>query len=275
MNRSRFSRRIVSLILLVFTLGLVAALSLPTVQAAGLTGSVGPVTILTSDAAALHFVLETPAFVQTAEGQIRVDGLTTTGDTPGAPALPIYSTLIALPPGATATLAVQELASVGGNVNAVPPNPHMQVSRLSELPLADSAQRWLAYTPDPAIYQTDALYPAQPYALTEPMYQPDLQVARLTLYPVRYNPVHNYLEHVTRLDVVITFTGGTDEGGPANGVGANEAMTGGVLNAFSAENWHHFPQPSGHAAQTTGMPSPPGTEHYKTEVDHDAVHTIT
>lgn len=275
MNRSRFSRRIASSILLLFTLGLVAALSLPTVQAAGLTGSVGPVTILTSDAAALHFVLETPAFVQTAEGQISVDGLTTTGDIPGAPALPIYSTLIALPPGATATLAVRELTSVGGSVNAVPPNPHMQVSRLNEWPLADSAQRWLEYAPDPAIYQTDALYPAQPYALTEPMYQRDLRVARLTLYPVRYNPVQNYLEQATQLDVVITFTGGTDEGGPANGVGANEAMTGGVLNAFSAENWHHFPQPSGHAAQTAGMTYPPGTELYKIEVDHDAVHIIT
>lgn len=232
----------------------------------------GPVMLLASDTTDLRFLLETQPFTQSPTGDVAVVGLTAREVAPGAPALPTYSGLIALPPGAEATLHVQALATGQRAVLPIPPVPQMTVARQGDGAENGPLQRNYSYAPDETIYARDATYPTAAFTLSEPMYYRDLRVVRLTLYPLQYNPVRGLVQQATTLEVAVRFSGGTDSGGPARGVAGSLAM-GDIINGVSAENWHQMPARA--ATETSGMNYPPGTELFKIEVDHDAIQTVT
>ena len=83
---------------------------------------------------------------------------------PGAPALPAYAHLIALPPAATATLRI--LAEDSETIHLALPVAPVPTQMVDADPqqLVPSAAG-LAYILDPAIYTANALYPATAAAL--------------------------------------------------------------------------------------------------------------
>lgn len=267
-------RRIPTLLILLIMLCASVALMPASVQAGNQSQIAEPITLLASDATGVRFWLRTPPFTQLPTGEVEVVGLTTKDATPGAPALPYYTSLIALPPDATATLHVQVNASSERAALPIPPAPQMTITRRQAGLETDPAQRGFSLTPDQSVYGRDAYYPTARYNLSEPMYDRDLRVVRLTLYPLLYNPVRGLVQQATTLEVSVSFSGGTDSGGPARG--AIQALTmSQVINGAAAQDWRHMPAPADAAIQTSGMTYPPGTELFKIEVDHDAIHSLT
>jgi len=112
----------------------------------------------------INLHVETPAYTLDATG-VRVAGYET-NNIPGAPALPFWSTVVELPPEGAWTLSYeagnQQVLTLTGPLPAVPVPQIALDSPLSPAEIADRvAQATWADRPDPAIYGTDAFYPAQ------------------------------------------------------------------------------------------------------------------
>lgn len=163
---------------------------------------------------------------------------------PGAPALPAYAHLIAMPPAATATLRILADDAETLRLNwPVVPVPTQLVNADPEQPLPTSAG--LAYTPDPAIYSEDALYPAPPASLGEVSDWRGQRVTRLQLNPVQLNPASGELLIHRRLRVEIRFVGGQlpRTAPPADPIFANlwDSL---LLNASQSDQWRTRPIPA-------------------------------
>ena len=140
-----------------------------TVTAAKLQRSV---TVTLSSAEGLNFTLQTDAPDVDTDGIVTIAGLEERLNLPGAPALPIYSTLIALPPEATAAITVtagDRVAQAVTPATPCPPSPTATACKLLWLRAARSLEAFgLAYDEDPAIYAGDTAYPAALYTLSDP-----------------------------------------------------------------------------------------------------------
>lgn len=238
------------------------------------------VTHSSDSASQLRFTLTTPHFSLDEAGNLSAAGLETTLAEPGAPALPYYTTLIALPPGGGATVSVT-LAQTQQHELATPIAPAAEVAdvaglerALERLEVTRLESYGLTQRPDAALYHLNALYPAEAYTLSEPMMWRDVRVARLTLYPLRYNPAQNILQHSQTIHVSIQF----DPGQPAAALppmptasGAfNAALERLVLNASQAQAWRSRPA-SLSATETT---FPLGVETFKIAVDQTGLYEI-
>lgn len=175
--------------------------------------------------------------------EVEIPGLPITG-APGAPALPVYARLIALPPGATASLRV--LADDSETVQlALPvapvPTQLVDADPANLLP----APAGLAYTPDPALYGGDTLYPTDVASLGEVTDWRGQRVARLQLNPVQLNPAGGQLVVHRRLRVEVRFTGGQDPrtDPPADPIfgTVQESL---LLNGQEADKWRTRPTPA-------------------------------
>ncbi len=227
----------------------------------------------------LQFTLTTPHFDVDGSGQLTAAGLETTLGQPGAPALPIYTTLIALPPGGVATVEVA-LAGVSQHqltTTILPPAEVADVAglqaALETLSVSQLETYGLTHRPDAAVYGMNELYPAVDYQLSEPMYLRDLRVARLTLYPLRYNPAQNVLQHSQTMHIALQFSGATAGLPPLPGVSATfEASSSRlVLNAGQAATWRSRPTD----LQATATTFPLGVETFKIDIDQTGIHEIS
>ncbi len=238
----------------------------------------GIVNLQNSDAG-VQFTLQTAPVGVDENGRLHLQGLDTTIQQPGAPALPYFVRYIALPPAATATVTVTAATVKTSHVPSLPPAPTLTGLPADEITGVAFTQTPnetnLTYQPDPAIYQTNALYPDVLYTLSEPMYYRDVRLVALTLYPVRYNPVTGQLTQVHHLSVTVQFAAATQQPqhpAPAHQDAYWRGISTLLLNETQARQWRSLPQAVLQAPQTE---LPIGVDSYKIELSQDGIYEIS
>lgn len=170
-----------------------------------------PDPVVESTPSGLSLVWTPPAYTLT---PVEVDGRpysrlqmpsTTLSGRPGRPQLPLYSTLIGLPPAGNARLRVVE---VERDIVALPDPPlpapvpqPVSAAGGSALPTEGPTSR----APDPEIYSQNAFYPAAIAELGPVQQLRHLRVAPLVVYPLRANPVTGQMEVIRYLRLEVEF----------------------------------------------------------------------
>lgn len=128
---------------------------------------------------------------------------------PGHPELPLYSTLIGLPPTGAATLRIVDIERDTIRLAQPPlPAPVPQPVSLSPADIDPGSVRGgpVQRLPDPTVYTNDAFYPETVATLGHPQLIRDRRVAALTIHPLRVNPVSREMEVIRFLRLEISFT---------------------------------------------------------------------
>jgi hypothetical protein len=122
----------------------------------------------------------------------------------GFPDLPGMSRYIAVPKGAKAVLNVRSYRTETiSDVNIAP---------AFEIPL-DTDKGPLKYPKNQKIYTTDAVYPSQPFQLSEITSIRGVDVVMVGITPFQYNPVTKQLTVYRDVEIEVTFDGGTGQFG--------------------------------------------------------------
>ena len=132
-------------------------------------------------------------------------------DTPGAPALPAWGTVVELPSNGDYEITFESpsatLLAGQADVGAAPAPDLPQPG--AARPLASLAEELSAVPtidrPDPAIYRTDAFYPASPVVDGGVQWQAGRRLLALRVFPFQYNPVTGRLRY--HPDIAITVRG--------------------------------------------------------------------
>ena len=241
-------------------------------------------TLLRSDAQGVHFELQTPQLAVDANGLVSVAGLQPASSAPGTPALPYYSTYIAVPPGAAVGIKVTPRDVSNRLAASVRPVPLIQLRGAEPIgdslfPVAAETLRETEplYQEDTAVYAQDAFYPVQSYTLSDPMVARDLRLVHLELYPVRYNPARQTLSQAASMQVEITFSGAQLNETHASGTpaSAQDSWRGQILNN-PPQSWRLAPQTDMNPDQVDApVTLPIGVDTYKIEVDQDGIYEIS
>ncbi len=166
----------------------------------------------------IHLRVETPQYVLGAQG-VDAPGLTRS-DLPGQPALPVWSTLVTLPPGVDWQISYEstEAQTLAGQVwvPAVPvpqaptPGPNGWMGG-DELPgVVASVDR-----PDPTVYGVNAFYP-QSLVQTGPVqWARGERLLPLRVFPFQYNPVTRQVRYHPDIQITVRLTPGGEESWPA------------------------------------------------------------
>lgn len=241
-------------------------------------------TLLRSDAQGVLFELHTPSLDLDDTGVVSIPGLKPAASAPGTPALPYYSTYIAVPPGADVDIHVTARNVTNHSAASVRPMPLIQLQGAE--PYEDSffavAPETLhetqpLYHEDTAVYAQDSFYPAQVYNLSEPMVTHDLRLVQLDVYPVRYNPADQILSQARSIQVELTFSGAQLNEQPSSDDFAliQDNLRGQILNT-APQSWRLAPQTSVNPDGVDApVPLPIGVETYKIEVDQDGIYEIS
>jgi hypothetical protein len=276
------------LILLGLALGLILLPTLVAAQQAGVEQVTQPTTavatLLRSDAQGVLFELQTPPLAIDASGLVSVPGLRPASSAPGTPALPTYSTYIAVPPGAAVNIKVTARDMHNHRAEYVRPVPLIQLQGVepigdSSFPVAPETLRETQplYQQDTAVYTQDAFYPIQSYALSEPMVARNLRLVQLDLYPVRYNPARQTLSQAALMQVEITFSGAQLNESQAAGdlATVQDNWRGQILNN-PPQSWRLAPQTNINLDRLDAQVALPiGVDTYKIEVDQDGIYEIS
>lgn len=273
------ARRSVRLLLALCCLAL-PLLSAPQSAATQPSASAASLTVLASDGDGLTLLLEAPAptITQTVDEAGRACALFSIqgaepSATPGAPALPEWGALLGLPPEGAAWLEILE--ADGRDLPGVYypcPAPTQEVTLdLEGLP----TERRTARRPDPAIYEGDALWPAEPATLRDPAWLRGLRVARLALHPVQVNPASGQARQLARLVVRVHWEA------PAGVAASAQAEAGAafeplyrqaLLNWPQAAAWLRSPGGGEEPAQATLQSASP---RLKILVEETGIHRLT
>ena len=160
--------------------------------------------------------VQTPTYQLDAHG-IRVPG-DAINDQPGAPALPVWSTVVELPADGDWRITTQtpgaRLLDQGVDVAAVPvpdlapPGPHGWAADV-ELPGAvPTVDR-----PDPTIYGANAFYPSSPVVPGAVQWMQGRRLLALRVFPFSYNPVTRQVRYHPDVQITIEVTPGQPAGG--------------------------------------------------------------
>lgn len=225
--------------------------------------------LVSADSAQIQFQLDSTAATQSADGTINVAGLEERIGIEGAPALPFYSTYVALPPEATVNVSIDERGVSRQSVEQVRPvgqvDPAVDVDFTQVRSLEEVG---IVYLPDVTIYEADALYPAQSFTVSEPMYMRDLRVVQVSLFPVRYNPVTNELVETDLMTVDIEFDGANlANRNPLRSTNLDSIK---LINPAQAAGWRSMPQ-------NVGAPSdfPANRDTFRFEINEDGIYEVT
>jgi uncharacterized repeat protein (TIGR01451 family) len=220
----------------------------------------------------VEFTLQTTGLALGKDGQWQAPALNGRTQQAGAPSLPTYTTLVALPPEATVEVRVEETEVAVAVVRPVRPVPQLVPGGAFEdaAGFATLDEARLEERMDAAVYGQDAFYPAQAYTISEPMYIRDLRVVQLTLYPVRYNPAGGQLYQAGRVEVSLVFRGGQmSDRRPLAGE-HSDALASQVINFAQADGWRSLP--AGLEAVSPELPL--GVDVYKIEVNQDGIYEV-
>ena len=260
--------RLISFIMVASVLALAIGSSFSTSSADNSTDST-TTNITRSDENGLTFSLNLPAAIVDADGVVTVAGLDARFSKPGTPDLPYYSTLIALPPEADASVTIDIQADTAQSVKRIRPIPTSNIEEADDvLTITNLEALGVEYEADPMIYESDSVFPTAQYELSEPMYMRDLRVARLTVYPVRYNPAAQSLTSANELTINVDFSGVAR--GSNNLLPGNSEING-VLNWEQAAAWRSLPSDFNGRASSF----PIGKQTFKIVVDADGVYELT
>lgn len=276
MNRSPLLARLllIAIVLVLASLPAYWTINALTGRPAARTSPSPLISDLATSAESVTFRFTLPTFT-VSDGHIAADHLVTSVSTIGAPALPYYRTWLAVPPGATVSARVTPQRTSTHSVGLLQPVPDIADPQplLDGEPVQRLEALGEAFRPNPAVYAADTLFPAAVYELSEPQYLRDLRLVELKLFPLRYNPVSQIVEHNAVIDVVVTFDGaewGTRRTAPGQ-VDYADGLAGMVLNSAEADAWRSLPAATG----ATATQLPVGQDVYKIEVDADGIYEIT
>lgn len=238
--------------------------------------------MLHSNSSGLQFQLNTAAFQIDKDGNIHVSGLEQKVNEPGAPALPYYSTYIALPPQAEVSVTVTESGLSQHDAIHIQPAAQEQLwaevdqsGQLSANPETITELEPLI-TADEAVYKIDAPFPRARFELSEPLYLRDLRLVELKLFPLRYNPSRESLTQATNMSVQLSFSGTNFEDlTPSPGFVDNQAesLRENVLNFEQAQTWRSLPADQKNTVQATDLPL--GVSTFKILIDQDGIYEIS
>ncbi len=139
-------------------------------------------------------------FVAGSKNYQQIDLLTESFATsPGHPAVPYIAKVLAIPDQAVASVEVLETGKIHtfNNFN-LPPARESWIEGSTET----------LYIENPTIYGSDKSYPGSFAQMDEPSVFRDFRISRLSVFPVRYNPVKKELELVSSITVKINYNAG-------------------------------------------------------------------
>jgi hypothetical protein len=186
------------------------------IAAAGL-----PVPPAAADDGAIRLTIESPEPVVTAAG-VSIPGYAA-DRTPGAPALPVWTTTLTLPGEGDWSLdytIVSERTLVAPVALPATPVQELAFDRPpSDIPAAEWPDLIATVDrPDPAIYGNAALYPAEPVQAGPVAIRRGQRLLPIRVYPIRYNPVTRELRYLARVEIVVRPA--PHEASPVTDVGA-------------------------------------------------------
>ena len=156
--------------------------------------------------------------VQTPEYTLDEQGLQVKGygvnDSPGAPALPIWSQVVELPPTGEwqvsyQSAGVEEVALAEGLVLPSVPVPHLKQDAIIKGLQAETFAHELttSQAPKPDIYQRNAFYPTSLLLPAQEQWQRGRRLLLLQLFPFQYNPVTGIVRHHSEIEITIEING--------------------------------------------------------------------
>ncbi len=117
---------------------------------------------------------------------------------PGAPEIPMSSTIVAVPDRSPVSVEVVETGETHTFSNvAFPPVRESWWEGEEEPP----------YIEKPAYYRHDGYYPGKYVQIDDPVVFRDFRLVRISWYPVRYNPVSGKAETVSSITIRLQFDG--------------------------------------------------------------------
>lgn len=227
----------------------------------------------------VSFRLETAVYHVSPDNHLQIAGLDAALSNPGVPALPYYTTFIALPPEAEVTIQVETgpiITRSAPDALAVTPEPEMAYANddaESLFPGTPDASALAAWVLDPA-YDAEDWYPTAVYQLSDPIYYRDLRLVQVTLYPLRYHASQGQIEQITDISVTLRFSGSDlSKIQPLSGDDASyQVIRQSVLNFEQGMTWRHLPQ---NLLELPGPGLPIGVDTYKIQVDSDGIYEIS
>lgn len=196
---------------------------------------------------------------------------------PGQPQLPIKSALIGVPPGAE--LSFEMLADDARSASLpYPPLPapsaQVQYDPNQQLPRYVGQRA----APDPSIYASDQLYPAEAARIASTGNWRSQRYARIEFAPLQVNPLTREVIFHQRLRVAVSFryadaTQAESLGRPLDEGAFEQVFAQTLLNYASAKSWR--------ALTTTAQPSVPGSAAisaapmYKLAINSDGIYQIS
>ncbi len=207
--------------------------------------------ILHANDSGMSFELITPPLNIAEDGSLQVDGLEESIIEPGSPALPYFSTFIALPPEASISVEISESNLTHRTSLNVPPVPLVQLEGAKTAPGDDLVfapgsitEQAPEYIENQTIYDNDASFPEGSYQLSEPMYLRDMRMVELKLYPFAVQSTAENVTHASRMLVNIRFSDANfDNLQPASDYveSQEEAWRENVINYDQARAWRSLP----------------------------------
>ncbi|HET6444284.1 MAG TPA: C25 family cysteine peptidase [candidate division Zixibacteria bacterium] len=224
----------------------------------------------------LEFSLRSGVFAVDNDGQLTAQGLNTRTQEPGAPSVPYFSTWIVLPPGA------------GIEVNVISPNwietDPVEIRTLKGIEFSGAtlegnidipgvSEKTLLSESMPTANEQDAFYPRELFEYSEPMYLRDIRVVRLSIYPIRYNPVQRHTLTADQVDVSIVFTNvdsPVSNLAPSYDDAHSRTIASQAMNWDQAMSWRGLPE----ALPRLLTQLPLGVDVFKISVDKDAIYKL-
>jgi hypothetical protein len=195
-----------------------ACLALVLAAMTALSGQMSEAAMETPEPRVISLRVQTPAYQLTDRGvQIDNDSRFVRNDQPGAPALPVWRTVVELPASGGWELSYD---SPGAQMLAQPvQQPATLVPDLAPLDRVhgvDPAQLPNAVPmvnrPDPAIYDANAFYPAAPVLAGGVQWRQGKRLLPVQVFPFQYNPVTRQVRYHPDLVVSVHLKSGEGEG---------------------------------------------------------------
>ncbi len=142
--------------------------------------------------------------------QLDVPGADTSTGQPGYPNVPIYRRLVAVPEGAQVTteIIIEGVQTVGLNLL---PAQYQPVDRAKSLPGAPGPAAFAdpVFVKDAKIYESDTLWPPKTVSVSPAGHSRDVNFYIVEVASGQYNPAHKRLNLFNKVDVKLSFQGGT------------------------------------------------------------------
>jgi hypothetical protein len=182
-----------------------------------LAGQVSEAAVETPEPGGIFLRVQTPAYQLTAHGvQIDGDSRFVPNDQPGAPALPVWRTVVELPASGgwdlsydspRAQVLAQPVQQAATPAPDLAPLDRVHGVDPAELPSAVP----MVNRPDPAIYGVNAFYPAAPVLAGQVQWRQGKRLLPVQVFPFQYNPVTRQVRYHPDLVVSVHLTPGEGE----------------------------------------------------------------